>query len=60
MDCVCFVPSIKTEGSNKYLKISEDLFNFSNLDKNDEKFSNKDKKVIGKFEIETPKKLWID
>ena len=38
----------------------EDIFDFSNLDKNHELFSNKNKKVIGKFKIETPKKIWID
>ena len=37
-----------------------DVFDFSNLDKNHGLFSNKSKKVIGKFEIETPKNIWID
>ena len=38
----------------------EDIFDFSNLDQNHEVFSIKNKKVIGKFKIETPKKIWID
>ena len=42
------------------MKIVEDIFDFSNLDKNHELFSNKNKKVIGKFKIETPKSIWID
>ena len=36
------------------------MFDFSNLDKNHELFSNKNKKLIGFFKIETPKKIWID
>ena len=32
----------------------------SNLDENHELFSNKNKKVIGKVKIETPKNIWID
>ena len=38
----------------------EDIFDFSNLDKNHELFSIKNKKVIGKFKIETPENIWID
>ena len=38
-------------------KILEDIFDFSNLDDNHEVISNK--KVIGKFKIETPKIIWI-
>ena len=30
------------------------------MDENQELFSNKDKKVIGKFKIETPEKTWTD
>ena len=36
----------------------KDTFDFSNLDKNHELFSNK--KFLGKFKIETPKNIWID
>ena len=33
---------------------------FSNLDKNQELFCNKNKKLLGFFKIETPKNIWID
>ena len=36
------------------------MFDFSNLDQNIEKFSNKNKRVTGKFKIETPKTIWFD
>ena len=52
--------SMKTENIIKDLKHLEDTFDFSNLDENQELFSNKNKKVIGKFKIETPKNIWID
>ena len=42
------------------MKNLEDIFDFSNLDKNHELFSNKNKKVIGFSSIETPKNIWID
>ena len=51
---------IKTENIIKDLKNLENIFDFSNLDKNHELFNNKNKKVIGKFKIETPKNIWID
>ena len=38
----------------------EDIFDFSNLDENHELFSNKNRKLICKFKIETPKNFWID
>ena len=52
--------SMRTENNIKDLKNSEDTFDFSNLDENHELFSNKIKKVFGKFEIETPINIWID
>ena len=52
--------SMKTKDIIKDLKNLEDIFDFSNLDENHELFSNKNKKVIGKFKIETPKNIWID
>ena len=52
--------SMKTENIIKDLKNLEDIFDFSNLDENHELFSNKNKKVIGKFKIETPQNIWID
>ena len=52
--------SMKTKDIIKDLKNLEDIFDFSNLDENHELFSNKNKKVIGKFKIETPKNICID
>ena len=60
MDADSFVLNVNTKDIIKDLKNLEDLFDFSNLDKNHELFSNKNKKVIGKFKIETPKNFWID
>ena len=51
---------MKTQNFNKDLKILEDIFDFSSLDKNHEIFSLKNEKVFGKFRIEAPKKIWID
>ena len=52
--------SMKTKDIIKDLKNLENIFDFSNLDENHELFSHKNKKVIGKFKIETPKKVIID
>ena len=52
--------SMKTKNIINDLKNLEDIFDFSNLDENHELSSNKNKKVIGKFKIETPKNIWID
>ena len=52
--------SMRTENIIKDLKNLEDIFDFSNLDENHELYSEKNKKVIGKFKIETPKNIWID
>ena len=60
MDCDSFVLSIETQNIINDLKNLENLFDFSNLNKNHELFSNKNKKVVGKFKIETPKNIWID
>ena len=60
MDTDSFVLSVNTKDTVKDLKNLEDIFDFNNLDKNHELFSNKNKKVIGKFKIETPKNIWID
>ena len=59
MDCDSFVLSIKTENIIEVFENLEDMFDFSNLDKKHELFSNKNKKVIGKFNIETPKSIWL-
>ena len=45
MDCDSFVLSIETENIINNLKNLGDLFDFSNLDKNHELFSNKNKKI---------------
>ena len=60
MDTDSFILSVNTKDIIKDLKNLEDIFDFSNLDKNHELFSNKNKKVIGFFKIETPKNIWID
>ena len=52
--------SMKTKDTIKDLKNLEDNFDFGNLDGNHELFTNGNKKVIGKFKIETPKNIWID
>ena len=52
--------SMKTKDIIKDLKNLENIFDFTNLDENHELFSNKNKKVIGKFKIETPENIWID
>ena len=60
MDTDSFILSVNTKDIIKDLKNLEDIFDFSNLDENHELFSNKNKKVIGKFKIENPKNIWID
>ena len=52
--------SMRTENIIKDLKNLEDIFDFSDLDENHELFSNKNKKIIGKVKIETPKNVFID
>ena len=54
-----FVLSVNTNDNIRDLKKLEGIFDFSNLDKNHDFFSNKNKKVIGEFKIETPKNIWI-
>ena len=60
MDTDAFVLSLNTKDIIKDLKKLENIFDFSNLDKNHELYSNKNEKVIGFFKIETPKSIWID
>ena len=55
-----FVLSVSTIDVIEDLNNLEDIFDFSNLDKNHELFFNKNKKLFGKFQIETPKNFWID
>ena len=60
MDTDSFVLSVRTKDIIKVFKKSEDIFDFSNLDKDYELFNNRNEKVSGKFKIETPKNIWID
>ena len=60
MDTDSFVLSVNTKDIIKDLKNFEDIFDFSNLDENQELFTNKNKKVIGKCKIKNPKNIWID
>ena len=60
MDCDSFVLSIKSENIIKDLKNLEDIFDFSNIDENHELYSEMNKKVLGKFKMETPKNVFID
>ena len=55
-----FVLSMSTKDINKDLEKLEDIFDFSNSDKNHEIFSNKNKKVVGILKIGTPKNFWND
>ena len=60
MDTDSFVLSVNTKDIIKDLKNLGDIFDFSNLDENHEVFSNKIRKMIGKFKMEAPKNIWID
>ena len=60
MDTDSFVLSVNTKDIIKNIKNLEDIFDFINLDKDHELFSNKNNKVIGKLKTETLKNLWID
>ena len=60
MDTDSFVLSVNTKDIIKDLKNLEDIFDFSNLDKHHELFSNKNEEVSGIFKIETPNNIWID
>ena len=56
MDTDSFVLSVNTEDIINDLKNLKDTFDFGNLDKSHEVYSTKNKKVIGKFRKEAPKK----
>ena len=60
MDCDTFVLNTETQNIYIDLKNLEDIFDIGNVDEKHELFSNKNKKVIGKFKKETPKRIWID
>ena len=53
------VLSVKTKDIIKDLKKLEDIFDFSNLDKDHELFSDKNKKLIQKLKMETPKTVGL-
>ena len=60
LDTDGMILKMQTKDIIKDLKNLEDIFDFSNLDKNHELYNEKNKKIIGKFKIETPKNIWID
>ena len=60
MDTGSFLLSVNTKDIIRDLKSLEDIIDFKNLHKSHELFSKKNKKVLGKFKIETPKHLWFD
>ena len=55
-----FVLSVNTKNIIQDLHNLKNYFDFSNLNKDHELFSNINKKVLGKFKIETPKNNFID
>ena len=57
MDTDSFILNVNKKDVIKDLKNLEDIFDFNILDKNHELFSNKNKEVIGKYKIETPKNI---
>ena len=59
MDTDSFVLSVNTKDINKNIKNLENLFDFSNLKKDHQLFSNKNKKILVKFKIKTPKKIGL-
>ena len=60
IDTDAFVLSVNTKDIIRDVKNLEVISDFSNLHDNHETFRNKNKKVIGKFKIETSKNVWID
>ena len=60
MDTDRFVLGIGSKSITKDFQKLIDLLDFSNLNKNHEKYWYKNEKVIGKFKIETLKNVFID
>ena len=60
VDADAFVLSWNTQDIIKDLKNLGDVIDFSNLNENQELFSNEIKKIFGKFKLEPPKNFWID
>ena len=57
MDTDSIVLGVNTKDIIKDLKNLGELYDFSNLNENQELFGSKNKKVIGNFKIETPKNI---
>ena len=60
IDTDSFVLSVNTKNIIQDLHNLKEYFDFSNLNKDHELFSDENKKVLGKFKIETPKNIFID
>ena len=60
IDTDCFVLSMDSDNIINDFKNLEDSFDLSNLDKNHELYSDKNKKIVGKFKIETLRNVFID
>ena len=60
VDTDSFVLSVNTNDIIKDLYNMRFTIDFSNLDKNHTLFSEENKKVVGKFKIETLENIWID
>ena len=60
MDTDSFVLSVNTTNIIQDSYNLKNYFDFSNLNENHQLFSNINKKVFGKFKIETPKNIFID
>ena len=60
IDTDSFVVSLNTQNILQDLHNLKDLFDFSNLNEDHVLFSNVNKKVVGKFKIETPNNIFID
>ena len=59
IDTDSFVLCVNTKDFIKDLKSLEDSFDFSNLIENHQIFNKKNRRLIGKFKIETPKSIWV-
>ena len=57
MDKDSFIREINTDDVSRNMKDYEDIYDTSNYDPNNSLFSNKNKKVVGKFKDELGKKI---
>ena len=60
MDTDSFVLSLKNNDIIQDAHNLRDSFDFQNLNKDHKLFSNENKKVVGKFKIETLENIWMD